>query len=256
MNIEIKDLFFKYSKHDDYILKGINLAIKENSVNIILGLNGSGKTTLLRQLAGLEIADKGYIYYENNDINSLSYQKRSKIFSYVPQHISIKGDIEIREYLSFGTVNSLTFYESPKRKQFDLIESIAKELNICHLLHKKIGEISGGEKQLVLIASALIQNTPVIILDEPTSALDIKNQHLVLSILKNEAIKRNKTIILTSHNPNHALFLNANVIMINGGQIENVGLASEMINPKQLFNIYGDSICLSKELKYDEISFK
>ena len=93
------------------------------------------------------------------------------------------------------------------------------------------------------------------LLDEPTSALDMKNQNLVLSILK-EIAKEGKTIILSSHNPNHALFLDANVILIHDGAVKEEGSAKELIKVEKLKPIYGDQVCVSNELGYEEISFK
>ena len=94
------------------------------------------------------------------------------------------------------------------------------------------------------------------LLDEPTSALDMKNQNLVLSILKDVVKEQNKTIILSSHNPNHALFLDSNVILINEGRVCGEGPAKELIKKEKLIPIYGDRVCISKDLEYEEISFK
>ena len=256
MNVKINNLCFKYDKKaETNTLNGINIEIKSETINILLGLNGSGKTTLLKLLAGLEKPNEGTIEYGERDLNTISIKDRSKIFSYVPQHSNVTSDIPVFDYLTFGTANTLSFYESPKKEQYDLVNKIAERLNIKHLLQKNIGEISGGERQIVLIACALIQSTPVILLDEPTSALDIKNQHLVLSTLK-EIIKEGKTIILSSHNPNHALYLNSNAILIDKGIIKEEGSAKELICVDKLREIYGDAVCVSKDLDYDEISFK
>ena len=135
------------------------------------------------------------------------------------------------------------------------VERVADRLHITHLLDKNLGEISGGELQIVLIACALIQDTEILLLDEPTSALDMKNQNLVLSMLK-EVSKEGKTIVLSTHNPNHALFLDANVILIKEGFIKEIGNAKELITVDKLKDTYGDSICYSSELIYKEVSFK
>ena len=256
MNVDVKNVCFKYDKKfEENTLEGIDLSIASGSINVLLGLNGSGKTTLLKLLAGLEKASSGTILYDNKDITKINFRERSSIFSYVPQHSAITADIPVKDYLLFGTTNVLSFYEAPKKKQKELVEEIAKRLNISHLLNKNIGEISGGERQIVLIACSLVQSTPVILLDEPTSALDIKNQHLVLKIMKDIA-NENKTIILSTHNPNHALFLHANVILIDKGKIKEIDSADNLINVEKLKEIYGDTVCLSKTLEYDEISFK
>ena len=256
MSIKISNLSFKYEKKEPrLILDSINLEIKEGTVNVLLGLNGCGKTTLIKLLAGLEKPLSGSIQYEDKELKNIKIRERATIFSYVPQHANITNDIPIRQYLSYGTTNTLAFYEHPGKEEMERVEQIAEKIGVTYLLDKNLGEVSGGELQKVLIACSLIQNTPIMLLDEPTSALDMKNQNIVLSILK-EIAKEGKTIILSSHNPNHALFLDANVILMSEGKIHEEGPASELINVDKLVPIYGDHVCVSKELGYEEISFK
>ena len=198
----------------------------------------------------------GTIEYDGNNLQKMKIRDRAKVFSYVPQQANVTNDIPVRQYLSYGTTNTLAFYEHPGKKQMELVERRAEQLHITHLLDKNLGEISGGELQIVLIACSLIQNTPYMLLDEPTSALDMKNQNLVLSVLKNIAKEENKTIVLSSHNPNHAYFLESHVILINQGSIYDEGSSGELITVEKLKPIYGDTLCLSKDLEYEEISFK
>ena len=256
MNIKISNLSFKYDKKaPNPTLDSINLEIKEGTINVLLGLNGCGKTTLIKLLAGLEKPLDGSIQYNDSELKNIKIRERAKIFSYVPQHANVTSDIPIRQYLSYGTTNTLAFYEHPGKEEMEVVEQTAERLNITNLLDKNLGEVSGGELQKVLIACSLIQNTPIMLLDEPTSALDMKNQNMVLSILK-EIAKNGKTIILSSHNPNHALFLDANVILMSDSKILEEGSAKELINVDKLTPIYGDHVCISKELGYEEISFK
>lgn len=257
MLIKISNLSFKYDKKSaKTVLNNLNLDIKEGTVNVLLGLNGCGKTTLIKLLAGLEKPIEGTIYYGDDDLQKLSYRKRSTIFSYVPQQANVTSDVPVKQYLSYGTTNTLAFYEHPGKEEMERVEEVAKKLKITHLLEKNLGEISGGELQIVLIACALIQGTEIMLLDEPTSALDMKNQNIVLSILKKVALKENKTIILSSHNPNSARFLNANVILINNGTVQDKGPGEEIITVEKLRDVYGDAICYTDELGYREISFK
>ncbi|HPX71318.1 MAG TPA: ABC transporter ATP-binding protein [Acholeplasmataceae bacterium] len=256
MNIKMRNLSFKYNyRSNTDIIDDFSLVIEKGTINVLLGLNGSGKTTLLKLLTGLEKPQKGTIQYGDKNLEEIGIKDRSKIFSYVPQHSNVTGDILISDYLSFGMTNRLEFYQSPKEEHFILVRQMAERLSVTHLLDKKIGEISGGERQIILITSALIQNTPIIILDEPTSSLDIKNQNVVLSLLK-EIINEGKTIIFSSHNPNHALFLDANVILMHEGQLKATGPSIELIRVERLKEVYGDAICLSEDLDYKEISFK
>ena len=256
MNIKTSNLSFKYDKKAaKLVLNSLNLNFIEGSVNVLLGLNGCGKTTLIKLLAGLEKPTEGSIIYGDKDLKDIKIRDRAKIFAYVPQQANVTNDIPVRQYLSYGTTNTLAFYEHPGKEEMEKVEAVANRLGISHLLEKNLGEISGGELQIVLIACALIQNTEILLLDEPTSALDMKNQNLVLSILKDVA-KEGKTIILSSHNPNHALYLDSNVVLIDNGVIRDEGPAKELINVNKLIPIYGDHVCVSKDLGYEEISFK
>ena len=257
MNIKISNLSFKYDKKSEkLILNKIDTEFKEGSINVLLGLNGCGKTTLIKLLAGLEKPIEGTITYNGNDLQKIKIRERSRIFSYVPQQANVTNDIPVKQYLSYGTTNTLAFYEHPGKEEMELVEATAEKLHITHLLDKNLGEISGGELQIVLIACALIQRTPVMLLDEPTSALDMKNQNLVLSLLKDISKEENKTIILSSHNPNHALFLDANVVLIHDGVVCDEGPAKDLIKIEKLVPIYGEHVCVSKDLGYEEISFK
>lgn len=114
MKISTNKLCFKYKKQQNTeVISNVDLDLKENSINVILGLNGSGKTTLLKLLAGLLKPNSGDIFYGDNNLKNIKIKQRSKIFSYVPQHAVLSSDIKISDYLSFGLVNNLAFYQAP-----------------------------------------------------------------------------------------------------------------------------------------------
>ena len=254
--IEVKDLVFKYRKNGRNVLDGLSFEIEKGNVYVLIGLNGSGKTTLIKALAGLHGSCDGEITVAGRKLSEIGIKERAELVSYVAQKNSTVDDFTVKDYLLFGRVNKLRFYSSPKKVDEEAMLKCTEKFNITHLLDKKLGEISGGERQIVSICSAIIQDTRIVILDEPTSALDIKNQHAVLSIIKEIAAELGKTFILSSHNPNHALFLDGNVILLQNGKISAVGKANEMITREKLREIYGDNLCYSKELPYDEVSFK
>lgn len=256
MNIEIKNLIFSYGKHCPTVLDGISLKVESGCVNVLLGLNGCGKTTLIKALAGLLKTIKGDILYGGKSIREYNIREFSKIVAYVPQKIFGIDDVLVGDYLTYGMVNTLRFYQSPKEDDKEKVRLLSEKMKISHLLNKKVGEISGGERQIVSLCASLVQNTEILLLDEPTSALDLKNQNMVLSMLRNIADEKDKTIILSTHNPNNALFLNSNAALMHCGNIIRYGKAKEIIDVGTLREIYGGGICLSKDLPYDEISFK
>ena len=237
--IEVKDLSFRYRKNSKNVLDNLSFAIEKGVVNVLIGLNGSGKTTLIKALAGLFDNYIGEILLNGKNLREIKIKERAKIISYVAQRNTSVDDFLVREYLLFGRVNKLNFYSSPEKEDEEEMIKCAQRFNITHLLDKKLGEISGGERQIVSICSAIIQNTDVVILDEPTSALDIKNQHKVLSIIKEIASEQNKTFILSSHNPNHALFLDSKVMLLQNGKIAMSGDSKETIVKEKLSEVYG-----------------
>ena len=253
--IDVNGLKFGYNK-DRLVLDDINFSIESGSINILLGLNGSGKTTLIKLLAGLYEPACGEILVGERNLKSIPIRERSKILSYVAQASNLIDDFTVKDYLLFGKVNKMNFYQSPKQKDIENVEEYAEKFGITGFLPKKLGELSGGERQIISICAAVIQDTKIIILDEPTSALDIKNQHKGLSLLKEISLKEDKAIILSSHNPNHALYLDSNVFLLKDGKITDNGVAKDIITVENLEAIYGNNICLSKEQPYSEISFK
>lgn len=140
-------------------------------------------------------------------------------------------------YIKFGL--------SPSKADFEIVEKYAEKLGICDILTSTFNELSGGQKQVVAITKALIQETPIIVMDEPMSALDIGKQAEIL-ILINQLITESKTIILTSHNPNHALLTNCKVCLINEGQVISYGLNKNVLTPENLEKVYGKNVKLDK----------
>ena len=253
--IDVKELSFKYQRKGKFVLDKLDFSCEKGTVNILIGLNGSGKTTLIKILAGLLENYQGEVFIDGKDLKGLSIKERAKKMAYVAQRSNAVDDFPVLDYLLFGTVNKMNFYQSPKEEDKKKVLDCAGEFGITYLLDKKLGEISGGERQIVSICAAIVQDTNLVILDEPTSALDIKNQNKVLSLIKKIAREQGKTFILSSHNPNHALYLEGNVVLLKDGKILKEGKASEIITIDILKNIYGDNIEYSKNLPYQEVIF-
>ena len=254
--IDVKELSFRYQRKGKLVLDKLNFSCGKGTVNVLIGLNGSGKTTLIKTIAGLLETYQGEVFIDGKKLKGLSIKERAKKMAYVSQRSNAVDDFPVLDYLLFGTVNKMNFYQSPKEEDKKRVLDYAKQFGITHLLDKKLGEISGGERQIVSICGAIVQDTDLVVLDEPTSALDIKNQHAVLAIIKKIAREQGKTFILSSHNPNHALYLDSNVFLLKNGSILAQGQAEDIINVETLKSVYGEDICYSTELVYREISFK
>ena len=249
----IQNLSFAYG--DFPVLKNVAFEVKTNTVNVILGLNGSGKTTLIKLITGVLPAPKGTIFIDGQDATLLSPAELSKKISYVPQNISDDNDFSVRDYLTFGRMNKIKFYAAPKEDDYQKAITVAKELQIEHLLDRKMNELSGGQRQLVVIARAVVQDADVILMDEPTSSIDyqyIDRFVRYLDVLKN----RGKTVIFSCHNPSIPLILNATVFVLAQGELKYTGNARTLLTHKALCEIYGCEFVSTNTLPYQEYSIK
>lgn len=194
------------------IFQNLTFTIPSQSITCILGPNGSGKTTLLKSILGL-IKYQGQILFHTQDKtlnnSTLSPSNRSKLISYVPQLHHLHFPFTLLEIVMMGSfTHSYKMFYTQKDK--DKALEVLSQLQISHLSQKPYPTLSGGEKQLGLIARAILQDTPIFILDEPVSALDISHSFKLLELLQS---LKNKTIILTSHHPDQC-FIATHILML------------------------------------------
>ncbi|MCQ2801931.1 MAG: ABC transporter ATP-binding protein [Bacilli bacterium] len=249
--ISIENLKFSYPRKN--IFDDISLSFEKNKVTYIMGNNGSGKTTLLKILCRFLDVESGTIKILDKDIDGYSQTELSKVISYVPQSIKQNITFLVKDYLVMGRSPYIKFGFSPKEKDYEIVEKYAEELGIVDLLNRQFDELSGGQKQVVSIVKALIQETPIIIMDEPMSALDLGKQAEVLSLLSKLVLK-GKTIILTTHNPNHALLFDCNVCFLDSGKIIAYGQNTKTITKENIYAVFGKNVEFSS--KDSNVMFK
>lgn len=250
--IHIENLCFSYEK--TMVLKHLSLDIESDRICFIMGNNGSGKTTLLKNLMGFLIPQSGEILIQGKSIASLDRRVMSRLISYVPQAIHLNTDFTVVDYLSLGRTPYTGFSSKLSDEDYRVIERYSVMLGIDYIYDVPFNKLSGGQKQIVAIARSLIQDTPLIIMDEPMSALDIGKQVDVLNVLQNLTFEQ-KTIILTTHNPNHALAIDSDACFLRHGEIVAFGKSGEIINDSLLQNIYGENITLDHGEKADSVVF-
>lgn len=240
-NIKIENLRFSY-KTGPEILKRANAEFSSGGIHCLFGPNGSGKTTLMRCLAGLLHPESGNIYIFGHNINAMSAREISKLIAYVPQEHSISFPFTVFEMALMGRNPYLgAIGQNPTEADKLIVKEALKTAGIESIADKPFTELSGGQKQMTIIARALVQDTPIIILDEPTSALDFKNQIVTWKTLK--TLRDNgKTIIVCTHDPNHVLWFSDSVTILKDGEIVADGAPQALITDKLLAVLYGD-IC-------------
>ena len=181
--VEVKNLYFKYDK--ELILENINFTLKDKEFMAIIGPNGGGKSTLLKLLLGFLKPLKGEI-----KIYGKSPKENSHIIGYVPQHTNFNLDIPITVFdiVMQGRLSKGKFFYNKEDKQ--IVNEILHNLGIYELKERKIKDLSGGQRQKVLIARALAVKPNIIMMDEPTSAIDINGQKEILDLIESLDITR------------------------------------------------------------------
>ena len=229
--LEIKDITFRYSRRAPLILDNINLTLEKGEIGILLGKNGSGKTTLFKNILGIEKPESGSISYDGKDLLRLSRRERAGYIAYVPQDIQF-GDLTVYDTVLMGR---MAYFGLRAGKEDEKItEEVLNDMGLTELASRNANELSGGERQKIAIARALVQEPKLLIFDEPTGNLDIANEQLILKEAKEKGIG-----ILTSlHDLNQALDLGTKFFFIKEGKIVYSGgpeiVTKEVI--KEIFN--------------------
>lgn len=254
--IKIENISFSYVGEKQEVLTDLSINIPKGDITTILGLNGSGKTTMIKLMVSILKPNKGTIRVNGISLNNMTIKERSKLIAYVPQLVKVDYEFLVFDYLSFSLVNQIEGFRSPTAEQKEKIIGFAKQFRIENLLDKKLNNLSGGERQIVSICSAFIQETPIIILDEPTSALDLKNQSIVIKIIKEWNRRKEKTFILSTHNPNHALSLGGHTVILHDNRVLSHGESRKIVTVETLKPIYGDIIDYASNIEYKVITTK
>lgn len=242
--IEIKNLTFGYGKIP--VLKNISLTIPPHSLTALIGLNGAGKSTLFRCLSKQEQITDRQILVNSQSIGRYSFREYARIVSVVPQLSSIRQiDYKVRDFMVEGRTPYLPAFSVPGKREYQFSEKIALKMGAAQYLDTPFCNLSGGQQQLVLLARALVQDTSVIILDEPMSALDLRNQAFLLRVIRQLAAD-GKTVLFSTHNPNHALLLGCEVILLDDGAVVCHGPARQCLSPENLRRVFGSSVALTE----------
>ena len=233
--LEIKDITFRYSRRAPLILDNINLTLEKGEIGILLGKNGSGKTTLFKNILGIEKPESGSISYDGKDLLRLSRRERACYIAYVPQDIQF-GDLTVYDTVLMGR---MAYFGLRAGKEDEKItEEVLNDMGLTELASRNANELSGGERQKIAIARALVQEPKLLIFDEPTGNLDIANEQLILKEAKKVAKEKGIGILTSLHDLNQALDLGTKFFFIKEGKIVYSGgpeiVTKEVI--KEIFN--------------------
>ena len=244
--LQVKDIHFNYG--DFPVLSGISFSVNEGELCGLFGPNGCGKTTLFKCCLKFLKSRKGSVYIAGKDVNKQSIEELAKVVSYVPQEHKPPFPYLVREVVLMGRTPHLGGFFGVKRRDKEIALNALEKLEIADLASRPYNQLSGGQRQMVLMARAIAQDTPIMFLDEPTSALDFQNQMKIWEIMKAIAAE-GKTILACSHDPNHVAWFCDRVIVMSPKGIVAEGSPEATINEEVLDLIYSNSCCVLKSGK-------
>lgn len=223
------------------VLKDISLSVQSGQIVSLLGPNGSGKTTLLKVLLGILRPQRGMVLVQGRPIAEMSPKEVASRMAYVPQTHRIGFAYRVLDIVLMGRTPHKPFFSACSKEDVAMALQSLERLSILHLKDRCYNEISGGERQLTLIARALTQGARTLILDEPASGLDYGNQIRLLDQITDLA-RDGYTFIKSTHAPNHALWIATRVLMLKGGTIIADGPPGDVIDGEAIGKLYNTRV--------------
>ncbi len=236
MRLTSTTVAFAYSLERE-ILRSVSLSLNAGHVVFILGANGTGKTTLLECMSGLRVLLRGSVTIDGRDLHQLTARTRAQNIGLVPQMHEPVFEFTVEQAVLMGRAPHLGLFGRPGKRDYQAVREAIEAVGIQHLSHRPYTKISGGERQLALIARGLAQGARCLLMDEPVAHLDPHHQHDVLSIVRQLA-DDGFSFAITSHLPNHALLYADWVAFLIDGKAEVQGPPATTITEKSLLAAY------------------
>jgi len=240
MNLVVDNISAGYGKTP--VVSQINFSLGPGRICALMGRNGSGKTTLLRCINGILPLLAGKVSLMGKDINHLDRPQIAKRISVVPQVNFSPFSFSCTDMVMMAGAARIKAWSAPCESEKQKALTVMAETGIDHMAHRSFNSLSGGERQLVMLARGLFQDTPIMLLDEPNSHLDFANQHRIMALMQKLVKKRNISALITLHDPNLAHYYCDEVIMLKKGQVIAKGETQTTLTDEVLSRVLGDNI--------------
>jgi iron complex transport system ATP-binding protein len=235
VKLEALDLAFGYRGHP--VGSGVSLSLAAGEVMCLLGPNGSGKTTLFKTLLGLLPAQGGQVLMDGVDLRDCQRDEIARKVSYVPQAHAAFFPFTVEDVVLMGRIAHMGLFASPSRLDREVAAAALERMGLAHLSEAIYTRISGGERQLTLIARALAQDARIVVMDEPTANLDFGNQVRVLEHVLSLS-RAGIGVLLSTHDPDHAFLCADRVALLQGGAVKGIGQADAVLTEEALRELY------------------
>ncbi|WP_170971338.1 ABC transporter ATP-binding protein [Mesorhizobium sp. GR13] len=245
MTLKVENLAFSFPQ-GGRSLSDISFTLSRGDVTCILGPNGAGKTTLIRCLLGALTPAAGKITVDGAPRQSLSAREFASKVAHVPQSThSVFGHL-VRDIVLMGRSAHLSMMQAPDDHDREIAQDALERVGIADLADRQFATVSGGERQLCLLARSLAQEAPILIMDEPAASLDFGNQIRILGIVASLA-RNGYAILMTTHHPDHALLVGTQVLCLREGSIFGVGAPRVLLSSAFLSELYSAPIRILEE---------
>jgi len=234
--LEVRLLSAAYGER--IVLEDVSLSIKPGEVVAVIGPNGAGKSTLIRVVSGVLPARAGTIQINGQDITRLAYMQRARHLAVVPQARQLPGDFSVYQTVLLGRTPYLGWLGQPGKSDHEQVYWAMERTQTLELAERRVGELSGGEQQRVLLARALAQDTPVLLLDEPTTHLDLEHQSRILNLIRKLASETRRAILMVIHDLNLAGLYADRIALFMLGRLHAVGTPNQVLTGANLASVY------------------
>lgn len=241
--LEARQITYRPPGSRRILLEGLDFTVKTGKLVALIGPNGAGKSTLIRLLLGYLRPDSGEVLLEGRRIEDYKAHERAQKLAYLAQASPIESAYSVLEVVQMGRSPWLPFGRFPGKAEEQSAMEALSYLEISDLAERRFLELSGGEKQLVLFARALTQQTQVLLLDEPTASLDLGHEHRILAMLR-ELAAEGRSIVLAIHNLNAAAEYCDHLILLDQGRVRVSGEAREVLSNPAIEEAYGIEVSL------------
>lgn len=221
------------------ILKDVSIQVRPGEILALVGPNGAGKTTLIRTASGVLSPIQGQVQVNDRDLQQLSTVERAKWMAVVPQARQLPATFSVYQTVMLGRTPYLGWLGFPKKEDEEIVQQVLVRTQLDTLAHRRIGELSGGEQQRVLLARALAQNTPILLLDEPTAHLDLHHQALILKLVQQTVKECGLAVLLAIHDLNLVSLYADRVALLVNGHLQREGKPAQVLTKQEIENAYG-----------------
>lgn len=234
--LSIDDLSVSYGRRR--VLKGAGLRVASGEVMALIGPNGAGKSTLIRAVSGVVPAEGGRVEIDGRNVAGLSTMERARYLAVVPQARNMPPAFSVYESVLLGRTPYLGWLGRAGAHDHERVRYALDRTGLAGLAERMVGELSGGEQQRVLLARALAQDTPVLLLDEPTTHLDLQHREELVHLVRELAAGRQLAVLMVLHDLNLASLYADRISLLVDGEIQAVGTPEEVLTEQLLSRVY------------------